>query len=154
MYFLALAGALAGALLGACAQEPPPQATPPYRLLTDLHQTMEWVLEPAAEVIWDSAGFVITAEGEEDLSPDSEAAWERVTWAAATLGESGNLLMLPGRAAGDDWVEYAQGLVSAAEGALQAARARDAQALFDAGGHIYQVCRACHNQYWPEARDD
>ena len=75
-------------------------------------------------------------------------------YAAATLAESGNLLMLPGRAIGDDWVEYAQGLVSASELALAAARAQDADALFDAGGRIYQVCRACHNQYWPEARRD
>ena len=64
------------------------------------------------------------------------------------LTESANLLMLPGRSMGDDWNEYALGLMSASELALKAAQDQSSDALFDAGGRIYQVCRACHNQYW------
>ena len=30
---------------------------------------------------------------------------------------------------------------------MAAAEARDAAALFDAGGQVYQACRACHAQY-------
>jgi len=55
--------------------------------------------------------------------------------------------MMPGRAAGDDWIEYSRGLIDAGELAMKAALAQDADALFDAGGRIYQVCLACHNQY-------
>jgi hypothetical protein len=121
---------------------------PDYRLITDLPQTMNWVLEPAADVIWDSAGYVIDASGETDLSPDTDAAWQQVVNAAATLAESANLLLLPGRSMGSDWNEYAHGLGQAAERALQAAQAQDADALFEAGGRVYTVCRACHNQYW------
>jgi len=141
------------ALLCACTAEPPPEP-PRYEIVTDMRQTMEWILEPAADTLWDSAGFIITAEGEEDLSPTGDEEWARVQWAAATLTESANLLMLPGRAAGEDWIEYSRGLVEAGKLAMAAAETRDAEALFDAGGRIYQVCRACHNQYWPEARDD
>lgn len=128
---------------------PPAQASEtPYQLVADIHQTMTWILEPAADVIWDSAGTIITAEGERDLSPTSDDGWIAVLHAATTLTEAGNLLMMPGRSAGDDWLEYSAGLVEAGKLAMQAAQARDAEALFDAGGRIYQVCRACHNQYW------
>lgn len=127
---------------------------PPYQLAVDTRETMQWILEPLADVLWDSAGFIIDAQGEEDLSPTTEEAWNNVVYAAATLSEAGNLLMLPGRSAGDDWNEYAAGLVTAGKGAMDAALQRDAEALFDAGGNIYQVCRACHNQYWAEGRQD
>ena len=123
-------------------------AAPDFEIVTDLHQTMELILEPAADVIWDSAGFIITIEGEEDLSPETQAGWDHVLHAAATLAEAGNLLMLPGRNAGPDWAEYSKGMTQASKEAMQAAQARDADALFEAGGRIYQVCRACHNQYW------
>ncbi len=142
-------------LLVACANEQPPvQEAPPYQIVTDIRQTMEWVLDPAVDVIWDSAGTIISAEGRTELAPTTDDGWSRVIFAAATLAEAGNLLMLPGRSLGDDWQEYAAGLTEASKLALTAAQARDADALFDAGGRIYQVCRACHNQYWADARDD
>ena len=31
-------------------------AAPPFKMATNLHQTMEWILDPAADLIWDSAG--------------------------------------------------------------------------------------------------
>ena len=108
---------------------------------------MLWILEPAAEVIWDSAGFVITAEGETDLSPTTEAGWDLVRNNAALVAESGNLLMMPERSMGPEWVAYAQAMIGAGRGVMAAAEVRDAEALFDAGGDLYQTCRACHTQY-------
>lgn len=130
--------------------EPPVEtaAEPAYDLLMDSHQLMEWVLEPAADVIWDSAGTIITAEGRQELAPTTEEGWEEVIRASAMLVEAGNLLMLPGRAVGDDWIEYSRALIGTGRLAMDAARAQDSDALFDAGGRVYQVCRACHNQYW------
>lgn len=109
---------------------------------------MTWILDPAADVIWDSAGTIITAEGSEELAPTTDEGWEAVLHAAGVVTEGGNLLMMPGRSAGDDWLEYSAGLVAAGRLAIDAAEARDPDALFEAGGRIYQVCRACHNQYW------
>jgi hypothetical protein len=143
-----------GLFLCACGQPtPPPQQPQPYRVTTDIHQTMAWILDPAADVIWDSAGTIITAKGHQELAPTTDEGWTKVIHAAATLTEAGNLLMLPGRAVGDDWIEYSQGLVEAGKLALQAAQAQDSDALFDAGGRVYEVCRACHNQYWVEGDD-
>jgi hypothetical protein len=121
---------------------------PRFEVAMDNPQLMVWVLEPAADVIWDSAGTIITAEGRQELAPTSDEGWEAVVRAAAILSEGGNLLMLPGRSRGEDWMEYALALIDTGKLAQQAARARDADALFDAGGRVYQVCRACHNQYW------
>jgi mono/diheme cytochrome c family protein len=57
-------------------------------------------------------------------------------------------MMMPGLTNGEaDWAEYAQGLTRAALLAKSAAEAQDADALFVAGGAIYNVCRACHNKY-------
>ena len=124
-----------------------PQVASAYRPVTDLRQTMEWILDPAADVIWDSAGFIITAEGETDLAPTTDEGWEHVRNSAAVVAETGNLLLMPGRSAGPDWVAYAQELTGAGEVAMAAAEAQDAEALFDAGGQVYQACRACHEQY-------
>ena len=139
--------------LTGCSQEPAP-AQAPYQTVTDIHQTMEWILDPAADVIWDSAGTIIDAEGHHDLAPTTDEGWNAVMHAAAVLTEGGNLLMMPGRAAGDDWIEYSGGLIEAGKLAMEAAENRDADALFDAGGRIYQVCRACHNQYWVKTDDE
>ncbi len=108
---------------------------------------MEWILDPAVDVIWESAGSIITAEGEADLAPTTDAGWQHVRNSAAVVAETGNLLIMPGRANGPDWIAYAQALIEAGEAAMVAAEARDADALFAAGGQLYQVCRGCHEQY-------
>jgi mono/diheme cytochrome c family protein len=114
---------------------------------------MQWILEPAAEGIWDSAGTIITADGRTELAPTTDAGWDDVRKHATILAEAANLLLLPGRAAGPDWIAYAQALRTTGRQALAAAQARDADALFDAGGQIYQACVACHTQYWVPAGD-
>ncbi len=108
---------------------------------------MLWILDPAADVIWDSAGAIITADGETDLSPATDEGWQNVRNSAAVVAETGNLLMMPGRTNGPNWVSYSQALTAAGEAAMAAADARDAEALFDAGGAVYQVCQACHAEY-------
>ncbi len=53
------------AALTACGEQPPNAATEtplPFELVTDIRQTMEWILEPAVDVIWDSAGTIITSQ--------------------------------------------------------------------------------------------
>ncbi len=110
---------------------------------------MRLVVEPAADLIWDSAGQIITLEGVEDLAPTTEEGWLQVAHAAAVVAESGNLLMTPGRARdAAEWTEISRGMVRAGVQAREAAKAQDADALFAAGGHLYNVCVSCHQQYW------
>jgi hypothetical protein len=138
---------LAGVLMLAACGAPVPEA--PYRHTVDVPQLMSWILEPAADVIWDSAGWVTTAEGEQDLAPVDAEGWAAVRNAAAVVAESGNLLLLPGRAPDlDDWAEYSRGMIDMGRRVMAAADAQDADALFEAGGQLYNVCVACHQRYW------
>jgi hypothetical protein len=136
-------------ILMACSSEPEPAETamPDFTLVLDHQQMMDWVLDPAAEIIWDSAGTIITAEGERELAPTTDEGWEHVVSGAATLAEASNLLMLPGRSMGEDWNAYSKALMATSIVALEAAKDKDSDALFDAGGEIYQACLACHQQY-------
>ena len=120
-----------------------------------VYHMMVHYLEPAADKIWGSAGFVITEDGEVDLQPTTDDGWFAVEHAAIVVAEGGNLLMLDGYAADQaDWAEYAQGLTRAALKARDAAEQQDADALFAAGGEVYSVCRACHNRYMINAADE
>lgn len=141
-------GMLVGFLfISGCAQ-PEEQAQIAFHPSTNVQNLMLWVVDPAADVLWGSAGFILTVEGEEDLQPTTEEGWHAVRNNATTVAESGNLLMMPGYAVDDgDWMEYSRGLVDAGIRAREAADAKDAEALFEAGAKLYNVCAACHNRY-------
>lgn len=147
---VALIAAVLVPTLGACRGEAP--ADLPVQPVGDIHDTMTWVLDPAADAIWGSAGFVLTADGEEDLAPTTDEGWARVRHGAAVLAESGNLLLMPHLLPADDvspepWIEYARGMTRIAQQAIEATEARDADALFEIGANLYNVCVACHQLY-------
>lgn len=148
---LALAALLPG-LLASCdtGGAPPATAVPPGT--GDVAHAMTWVLDPAADVIWGSAGLVITEAGTEDLAPATDAGWAQVRHAAAVVAASGRLLVLPEALPADAeerpaWLEFADGMARIAQQAEQAAVDRDADALFAVGGQLYNVCVACHQVY-------
>jgi hypothetical protein len=112
-------------------------------------QLMAYIVEPQAQVFWGSAGFVIDEEGEHDLTPTTEEGWLATRSAAATVTEMGNLLMTPMFAEGrsEDWLTYSKALVEIGMKAEQAAADKDSDAVFETGGTMYNVCRACHQAY-------
>ena len=147
-------GVLAVVALTACgSKEPPPAATaapsgPEYLVVADVKQTMNWILDPSSDVIWGAVGTIITQEGQKELVPETDEQWTAIRDAAAMVAESGNLLLMPGRARDQgDWAKHAHDLTKAAQAAIAAAEAKDKDSLFTAGGDIYLVCTACHEQY-------
>ena len=141
-------------LLAACSQSEPPGALTeqtkavPFKPTGDVKHLMQWVLDPATDKVWDSAGFIITTEGTADLQPTTKEGWLAVQHSAAVVAESGNLLMMPGLARDDGaWRDMSLGLIEAGLRAKAAADAHDADALFEAGGQIYRVCKSCHSVY-------
>ena len=69
---------------------------------------------------------------------------------AVTLAESGNLLMLRGRARDQgDWMKDAKLLVAAGNAAYKAAQAKDGNALAALAGTLDASCTTCHKQYRP-----
>jgi hypothetical protein len=115
---------------------------------SDMRDLMNWVLDPAADVIWQSAGSVTTVDGTEDLAPTNDEGWDRVRHAAAVVSESGKLLMLPGRARDEGaWKGMSRAMVDIGARTAHAAERRDAEAIFDLGGELYTACLACHQRY-------
>lgn len=143
-------GAIATTLLifGCGASSPPPAAKAPFQTVLTTKQLMDWVLDPQADIVWASVATIITPEGTEEIRPKTDEEWAAIRNAAATVTESGNLLMLDGRAVNqDDWMQKTQAMIDAAKVVLTAIEAKDAPAVFTAGSDLYLACSGCHAAY-------
>jgi len=153
MRFISILAVAMATLCGCESQSPPapqPVSTtgPEYHVTADMKQLMNWVLDPSSDVIWGAVGSITTEEGTKEFAPETDEQWTAIRNAAAIVAESGNLLLLPERARDqDDWAKHAHDLTKTAQAALAAAEAKDTESLFTAGGDIYLVCTACHQQY-------
>jgi hypothetical protein len=82
--------------------------------------------------------------------PKDEKDWAAVRRSAVTLAESGNMLMMRGRARDQgDWMKDAKLLVDAGNAAYKAAQAKDGSALAALAGAVDASCTTCHKQYRP-----
>ena len=126
----------------------PGATAPPFHTAMTTQQLMNWIIDPNAAAIWNSVGTITTAQGTEEKHPKTDQEWASFRNAAATLVESGNLLMLDGRAVDNDqWMATSRAMADAAASVLEAAEAKDVEAYFDAGGALYEACTACHSKY-------
>jgi hypothetical protein len=136
--FLAIAG---------CSPKPLP-----FEEVVDTRELMLAVIDPAADVYWGAVGTIMDENGTEEIFPTTTAEWASVRHAATIIAESGNLLLMPGRAQDNEqWTRLSRQLIATGRQALGAAQARDAEAVFDAGGEIYLVCSECHTAFAPDA---
>jgi cytochrome c556 len=82
--------------------------------------------------------------------PKDEGDWAAVRRDAVTLEESGNLLMMPGRARDqEDWAAHVKMLVNAGTTAYKAAGDKNAQALAAVAAPLDAACTTCHQEYRP-----
>ena len=126
------------------AQSPPS----PYQPVASVKQLMLDVIDPAADVVWDSVGTIVTADGIEELYPKTEEDWNSVRGSALILAEAGNLLMMEPRARdNEEWMEMSQAIVDAGSAAVSAAEAEDVERIFALGEDIYYSCDNCHMKY-------
>ena len=132
------------ALCGCETQSEPP----PYKTELTTQQLMKYVLDPSADIVWASSGYVVDEKGETDLSPKTPEGWAIVENNAAIVAESANALMLPGRAPDDPkWNEFSIRLHDAALATMKAAHTQDKAAVLRTGGEMYDACTACHARY-------
>lgn len=120
---------------------------PPFKPIVDTKLLMAAVIDPQADVIWNSVGTIITMAGEENIRPKTEEEWMAVRNAAVAVAESGNLLMMVPRAKDEEWMRIALTMVNSGEKAIKAAEAKNADQVFDVGGEIYEACTNCHSKY-------
>jgi hypothetical protein len=112
----------------------------------ELPFVMDHILSTNAFKIWNASGIVNDQQlGEFELRPKTDEEWETVADGGATLAESINLLMIPGRARDEMWRMYSQQLSDAGLEAFRAAEARDPDNnLFEIGSRIDEACTGCH----------
>lgn len=141
LWLIGLVLLLAGCNSGSAAERP-------YTIVADVEELMLTILEPAAEAYWDAVGWILEGDSTIYFRPTSSEEWDAVRNAAFVVAESGNLLMMEGRALDDGaWVSMAQAMTAAARQAIEAAEYRDERGVFDAGAEIYYTCNACHGAY-------
>ena len=115
---------------------------------SEIHDLMAHLLDPAAETIWDSAGFVITEEGEFSLEPKNQEEWDKVLYGAKVISESAFLLSRPQISKNrEDWIAVSGLLKVVGDKVFEAAEQQDVEELFIVGAELYQVCVACHQTY-------
>ena len=161
---------------GSCTAEQPaaPAPQPEFKPTATVRDIMISMVDPNADLIWESVSSLVTDRGIEEKFPKTDEEWAAVRRYAITLLESANLLLVPGRQVakpGDKaensnlelepeeiqalvdgdlpaWMERAHRLHDNTLVALQAIEAKDTQALLFAGDGIDQACEGCHIRYW------
>ena len=80
--------------------------------------------------------------------PKDDRDWETLQMQALMLAESGNLLMMKGRAKNQgQWMKNARMLVDAGAAAVKATRAKDIKAVLALNDQIVTSCITCHVQF-------
>ncbi len=149
-------------LLTACASAST-AGLPAPEPMGNLAQVMRGILFPNSNILFD-------VQSSDPGAPPPEAAgggatarfsgiyggWQRVENAAIALGESANLITIPGRRCENgrpvplsqpNWAQFTQGLRDAADVMLVAARARNQEAASDATNDVADACYFCHEVY-------
>jgi len=82
--------------------------------------------------------------------PQNDKEWAAIQRSAVQLAESGNILMMRGRARDQgEWMKDAKALVDIGAAAYKAAKAKDANALAALTGQLDASCTTCHKAYRP-----
>src|ERR1700681_2054093 len=73
------------------------QQPPDYTTSATIKDIMDSIVDPSADVVWDSVSTMVSTAGIEEKAPKNDEEWRDVRRGAIRLVEAPNLLMLPGR---------------------------------------------------------
>lgn len=125
-----------------------PVEAPAMTPVASIKQIMNGIVMPAANVVYQSVGTVVSADGVKDMEPQNDQEWAVVGNSAAALVESGNLLLMGDRAVDrGDWVKMTQAFIAAGNMILKAAEAKTVDGILEAGGQLNTTCDTCHERY-------
>jgi hypothetical protein len=147
LFVSGLAFIIAGARL---ARQAPRTATPSIALtpVASVKQVMKGIVGPAANRVYGAVSTVVTNKGTEEKAPHTDGEWEAVADDAAALIESGNLMLMDGRAVDKgDWVRMSRAMIDAAKVTLRAAEAKSPDKVFESGEALNESCDNCHSKY-------
>lgn len=157
---------------------PPPEsgARSELKPYVTIQELMAHMIDPIADNIFDAVVTDVTANGVVETRPVTDQDWAKVRQGAVTLIEGTTLLKMPRTVAppGDKnnsegpnapelspdeiqakidrdralWNTLADGLRDEAIKVLEIVKARNADALFEAGSRLDKACENCHLEYW------
>jgi hypothetical protein len=126
----------------------PDDEAPPVVPVASVKQIMDGITGPAATVLYNAVGTIINTEGVKEIAPQTDEEWAVVGNSVAALVESGNLMMMEGRAVDNgDWITMSRAMIDAGVIALKAVEAKSTEAVLKAGEAVNKSCDACHERY-------
>src|SRR6476619_932513 len=72
---------------------PPPPAPASLRLTATIKDIMDSMVDPSADILWESVATIVSAKGTEERRPKTDEDWANVRRAAIRLIEGPNLLV-------------------------------------------------------------
>ena len=158
----------------ACNRTQPVPPPSPLRPTATIKDIMDSMVDPSADVLWESVGTVESEAGFEERGPKTDEEWTNVRINAIRIVEATNLLVMDGRHVAKPreksenpgielepeemeaminkdrpaFVKLAHGLHDAASTALTAIDAKNTDGLLKAGEAIDTACENCHLNYW------
>lgn len=142
-----LAMLLVAAFAGACSPKASTATNSAGKPLT-VKEVMREHMEPAAQIYWHSSGSIDTVQGSTDLVPTTPEGWKAADDSVDAVIAAATLLKDRERAKDKrDWIKHADDLITVANLAKAAVKARNGDQMFLTGGDMYAMCTACHKQY-------
>jgi DNA-binding cell septation regulator SpoVG len=144
---------------------PAPPTAPTMEVHADLRQLMRGILYPAANVVFfaqdDDPAKVKPVPGRDpsmatDPLTSTFGGWQAVESAALALGESANLLLIPGRKCVNgepvpvnhpDWQRFVQELRDASMKAYKAAQSKNQESMIEVAETMTAACAGCHRKW-------
>jgi hypothetical protein len=116
------------------------QAPQPFQPVGTMRQLMIDIIYPTSDAI-----FYVDRE-----PPKNEKEWGDLRGQALMLAESGNLLMMNGRARDQkNWILESKMLIDIGGKAYKAAQAKDIAGILALNDSLNAACVVCHYQYRP-----
>ena len=158
----------------ACRGQQASAPQPEYAPTATIKDIMDAIIDPSADVVWESVQTIVTPAGTDERMPKTDEEWAAVRRGAIRVVEGTNLLMMPGRHVARpheksetpgvelepevievninkdraQWNKLAKGLYETGMEALKAIEAKDVSSLIDIGGRMDMACENCHMAYW------
>jgi len=116
------------------------QAPTPFQPAGTMRQLMIDIIYPTSDAL-----FYVDRD-----TPKTAHDWEVLRTDALTLAESGNLLMMDGRARDQkNWIMESKMLIDIGAKAYKAAQAKDVDGIRALNDSLNAACVVCHYQYRP-----
>lgn len=124
----------------------PAPAAAPITLPVSINEVMVALVDHASEPLWQDSY----------QAPTTDDRWLEVQYNAYQMAIAGKLIQLPGQGPNDsewvadpDWIIKANEMSAAGMQALEAAKAKDVDALNTAGDRLVEACESCHKKFKP-----